>query len=299
MLQKVKIKIKAIYALTRFNEYWDFNLTLCLLALAVTGKAWDTLFLLIVSANLLGLAFAFMINDIEDSEEDATDLKKFLRNPIANKTISKKEGYLFTNIVLIAAIFLNVYISFKSGSMLPLIFGILILFIDFIYSYRMIRLKKYPLLDLLTHSYMLAGGQFLVTYFAYQRVISPIALAGLLIVVSISMYGELENELKDYAIDLRTGIKTSAVSFGKNLSKTLQLLFMGIVMLSIIYIIIVTSISINSILVILVIFLASFLYPIFRYLIFKNINNWKTDMNRAIIAVSNVLLIYYVVNKSS
>ena len=39
MLQKVKIKIKAIYALTRFNEYWDFNLTLCLLALAVTGKA--------------------------------------------------------------------------------------------------------------------------------------------------------------------------------------------------------------------------------------------------------------------
>jgi len=41
MLQKVKIKIKAIYALTRFNEYWDFNLTLCLLALAVTVCVYD------------------------------------------------------------------------------------------------------------------------------------------------------------------------------------------------------------------------------------------------------------------
>ena len=299
MQQKVKIKIKAIYALTRFNEYWDFNLTLCLLALAITGKSWDLLFLVIVLANLFSLAFAFMINDIEDSEEDATDLKKFLRNPIANKTISKREGYLYTNIVMFASIFSYLYIALKSGNILPFIFGSLILIIDFFYSYRKFRLKKYPVLDLVTHSYMLAGGQFLVTYFAYQGILTPIALAGLLIVVFVSMYGELENELKDYAIDYRTGIFTSAVSFGKNLSKTLQLLFMGIVMLSIIYIIIVTSISINSILVILVIFLASFLYPIFRYLIFKNINNWKTDMNRAIIAVSNVLLIYYVVNKSS
>src|SRR3990172_2975522 len=105
MQQKVKIKIKAIYALTRFNEYWDFNLTLCLLALAITGKSWDLLFLVIVLANLFSLAFAFMINDIEDSEEDATDLKKFLRNPIANKTISKREGYLYTNIVMFASIF--------------------------------------------------------------------------------------------------------------------------------------------------------------------------------------------------
>ena len=240
-----------------------------------------------------------MINDIEDSEEDATDLKKFLRNPIANKTISKKEGYLFTNIVLIAAIFLNVYISFKSGSMLPLIFGILILFIDFIYSYRMIRLKKYPLLDLLTHSYMLAGGQFLVTYFAYQRVISPIALAGLLIVVSISMYGELENELKDYAIDLRTGIKTSAVSFGKNLSKIFQFIFIGIAIISVIYIINITNASIDFIFGLLFIFLVSFIYPVFKLLVFKNKNTWKNDFNRAIIATSNILLIYYVANKGN
>ena len=290
------LKFKAIYALTRIKEYFDFNFTLCLLALAISGKTFSWLFLAIVLANLFGLAFAFMINDVEDAEEDATDPQKLKRNPIANRTLSRQEGYFFTNLGLVIALALYFVISLKSSSPLPLLCGLLLLVFDFLYSYRKIRLKNFPILDLISHSYMLAGGQFLVTYFAYEHNLTLPALIAFLAVVAFSMYGELENELKDFVIDVRTKINTTAIKLGKKLSQFLQILLVFSAVCGVIYVFWSQQITFTILINILLLYLVLFSYPVIKFLLTKDRSAWKTDVHRAVLLSSNIVLVVYIVN---
>src|SRR3990170_327081 len=60
----------------------------------------------------------------------------------------------------------------------------------FLYSWKKIRLKSIPVLDILSHGFMLAGLQFLAAVYAF----SPERVSGwwtlLIFVSAISMYGQ-------------------------------------------------------------------------------------------------------------
>ena len=55
---------------------------------------------------------------------------------------------------------------------IPFIIGVISLIVGFLYSWRRVRIKSMPFIDLIIHCMMLAGFQFLPAYFAYTSTIN-------------------------------------------------------------------------------------------------------------------------------
>ena len=91
---------------------------------------------------------------------------------------------------------------------IPFVIGVISLIVGFLYSWRRVRIKSMPFVDLIIHCMMLAGFQFLPAYFAYTSVINSNFWWPFLAITSISMYGELFNELRDLEGDLTSGGQT-------------------------------------------------------------------------------------------
>ena len=219
--------IKGIIKLTRFDEYvWFVIVTTCLGAAAgANGGAFGWQWLVALLANWTAVGFAFMINDVEDADDDALNPAKINRNPISCQMISPRVGYVasYATAVISAALY------FLLGT-IPFIIGLISLLIGFLYSWRRVRIKSMPFVDLLVHCMMLAGFQFLPAYFAYTSSINSQFWWPFLAITSISMYGELFNELRDLDGDLKAGVKHTAAVLGERKSKRLAnvLLIVGI-----------------------------------------------------------------------
>src|SRR5258708_24481509 len=163
----------------------------------------------VVTANLLTVAFAFMINDVEDAPDDALDPAKVMRNPVSAADLSVRTGRLASIGVGLAAA--GVY-AFLGGW--PLITGLSCLVIAYFYSWRRVRLKSRPIADLLSHGLMLAGLQFLSAYLTFEPVPFSRWIYPFMFVVGISLYGELFNELRDLKGDQEAGITHTANLIG-------------------------------------------------------------------------------------
>ena len=111
---------------------------------------------------------------------------------------------------------------------IPFIIGVISLIVGFLYSWRRVRIKSMPFVDLIIHCMMLAGFQFLPAYFAYTSVINSNFWWPFLAITSISMYGELFNELRDLEGDLQAGVKHTASVLGERNSKLLANILLGI-----------------------------------------------------------------------
>jgi len=220
----LKKKILDIFSLTRWRETFDFNFITTILGYIAANIKLDFSFLLVLIANQYALWFMFMINDVEDSKEDATDPKKRARNVISNGTLTKEEGYVYTMFIASIAFILYAFVSYVKGTPLPLIVGTITLLVGHFYSYRKVRLKAIPVIDLISHAYMLAAGLTLAAYFSAtgNGNISLLGKLSLAIVFIASMYGQLDNEIRDFEIDVREKVTTLATILGKNISKLLQ-----------------------------------------------------------------------------
>ncbi len=91
----------AVLRLTRWNEHVLFTLPATLLGINMglahtAGVAPDLRALLVVSANVLAVAFAFMINDIEDAPDDARDPARGARNAVASGPIGPRTAWALT-----------------------------------------------------------------------------------------------------------------------------------------------------------------------------------------------------------
>jgi len=165
----------------------------------------------VILANLLCVAFTFMINDVEDAQDDARDTAKAKRNPISAGLLSKNLGYFFT--ILTAA--LSAIIFYFLGP-IPFWLGITCLLISASYSWRILRLKAIPVIDLLSHGLMLAGLQLLCAYY----VINPYTgihydlVAPFIFVVAISVRGQLFNQVRDFECDIKAGIRHTTSIIG-------------------------------------------------------------------------------------
>ena len=207
---------KGLMQLTRYKEYVLFVVVTTLMGAKLGGGDFDLRLLIVLAANILVVGFAFMYNDVEDAPDDAMDAKKAVRNPISAGMISPRTGKLAC--LVVAALVMALYALL---GLLPFLLGSFCLVLAFLYSWRVARLKAVPVADLISHSLSLAGLQFLCAYFAYDQG-KPYSWLFFLFVVLFSVYGELNNEMRDIVVDRKAGIRHTADLVGLKWTKVLM-----------------------------------------------------------------------------
>jgi len=219
-------KLHGVIKLTRFKEYIWFVIVTTLIGAATAGGQFGWALIGALIANELSVGFAFMINDVEDADDDALNPAKINRNPVSAGILTKREANIASYITaLIAAV---IYALLSPAAF---IVGVISLIVGWIYSWGPVRLKSKPIVDLLSHVMMLAGFQFLTGHFAFANQIGGPWFFPFLFLVSLSGYGELYNELRDYEGDVRAGLKHTAAVIGHRAATYLMngLLIAGVI----------------------------------------------------------------------
>ena len=119
----VRSQIRGLIRLTRWKEYVPFVIPLTVLGALLAARPNDALLdwrlIVVTAANILAVAYAFMINDIEDAPDDARDPDRAARNPITMGEIEVRFGYAACRAV--AAVTLILY---AMGGFWALVIGI-------------------------------------------------------------------------------------------------------------------------------------------------------------------------------
>jgi 4-hydroxybenzoate polyprenyltransferase len=146
----LKQQIHGLIQLTRWKEYVPFVVPLTLLgalmAARPNGDYLDWRLAAVTLANILAVAYAFMINDIEDAPDDARDPARAARNPISSGKIGVRMGYAACRLVAFVTLAL-----YALGGWWPFAIGIATLLLSHLYSWRPVRLKAWPVTDIVSH----------------------------------------------------------------------------------------------------------------------------------------------------
>ena len=219
----MKKQIDGIIRLTRYKEYIWFVIVTTLLGVAAGGGTFGWPLMIVLIANWLAVGFAFMINDVEDADDDALNPAKINRNPVSAGVLSPRGAYIASYAVMVLSA-----IMYALLGTLPFIIGLISLLVGFLYSWRRVRIKSMPFVDLIVHCMMLAGLQFLPAYLAFTSSFDGLWIWPFLAITAISMYGELFNELRDLEGDLKAGVKHTASVLGERNAKILANTLLGI-----------------------------------------------------------------------
>jgi 4-hydroxybenzoate polyprenyltransferase len=195
--------LNGIIRLTRYKEFMFFVVITTLLGAAAGDGE---------------VGFAFMINDVEDAPDDALNPQKAHRNPVSARLLSPKTARTASFGVAFMAMVL-----FGLLGPLPFILGMFSLLLGFLYSWRLIRFKTLPFLDMLSHCLMLAGLQFLTAFFTFSAGLNEKWIFPFTCVLCISLYGELFNELRDLEGDMKAGLTHTAIFLGPRLTHFLMI----------------------------------------------------------------------------
>jgi 4-hydroxybenzoate polyprenyltransferase len=219
-------QLYGLIRLTRWREYVSFVIPLTILGALLAARPNDILLdwrlVAVTAANILAVAYAFMINDIEDAPDDALDPERAARNPVTSGEIGVRVGYAACRVVAAATLIL-----YALGGLLVLAIGIATLLLSHLYSWRPIRLKAWPVTDLVSHSLMLSGLLLLAGYFTYHN--SPgvvwLVAAGATL---FSVYGQLYNQLRDLTMDKAAGLHNTAILLGEVNARRMMYLSIGL-----------------------------------------------------------------------
>src|SRR5262245_1904557 len=154
--------ICGLIKLVRYREYVPFVFLTTLVGVKLANAPLDWRLPLVLAANFLTVCFAFMVNDIQDAELDALHPGKRLRNPVSSGELPLLWAHTAAGCVAILTVGMGALLG---GWALLLVLAGLVL--GWAYSWQMLRLKAVPIADLVAHTLMLAGIQFLVGYFTY------------------------------------------------------------------------------------------------------------------------------------
>jgi len=219
-------QIRGLVRLTRWQEYVAFVIPLTILGGLLAARPHnlmlDWLLAVITLANILAVAYAFMINDIEDAPDDALDPDRAARNPITSGEIAVRVGYAACRLVALATLVLYAF-----GGLPVFLIGAATLLLSHLYSWRPVRLKAWPVTDVVSHSLMLSGLLLLAGYFIYDAqpgIVWFVAAA----VTLVSVYGQLYNQLRDYDMDKAAGLHNTAIILGENNTRYAMYLAIGL-----------------------------------------------------------------------
>jgi 4-hydroxybenzoate polyprenyltransferase len=213
--------IRGLIKLLRHREYVPFVFLTSLVGIKLAHAPLDWRLPVVLLVNFLTVCFAFMVNDIEDADLDALHPTKRLRNPVSSGELARHMAHTAAGAVALLTVALS--ITLGGWAMLLALAGLVL---GWTYSWQLLRLKAVPVADLVTHTLMLAGIQFLVGYFAYASgdwSIWPVLAAFML----FSAYGELYNELHDLETDRAGGLRTTAVVLGRAVTVALMYAFLA------------------------------------------------------------------------
>ena len=202
-------KIRGLIRLTRYRDYLAFVTITTLLGAIAADASLSWKLILVLIANQLAVGFAFMINDVEDAEDDAINPAKLNRNPVSCAAVSRRDGYIYSFIVAGLSALTYAFLGW-----VPFILGIISLLTGFYYSWKPVRLKNMFLIDMFSHCFMLAGLQYLPAFYTFQNQMTTKGFFPLLFVILFSLYGELFNELRDLEHDLKAGLRHTAAILG-------------------------------------------------------------------------------------
>lgn len=198
--------------LSRWQEYLPFVLPLtvlgALLGAEAVARPLDPHLLASLAGNLLAVAYAFMVNDIEDAPDDALDAARASQNVVASGRLSARAAYRGCALVAVGAL-----ACYALGGGWVLLTGTVTLALAQLYSWRPVRLKKWALVDVVSHALMLSALLFLTGYWLYAR---PLGAAAWLLAAAalLSAYGQLYNQLRDAASDRAAGLRNTAWLLG-------------------------------------------------------------------------------------
>jgi len=234
MIDNVTLKVRGVIRLTRWREYVPFVIPVTVFgALIATHTnnttSFDWRIVVVLIANVLAVAYGFMINDIEDAPDDAREAGRAARNPIASGEITPFQGWVASGGV--ALVTLSLY---ALAGIWPFIIGLLTMALCHLYSWRPVRLKAWPVTDILSHSLMLSGLLFLSGYFTYDTnpgLVWLVAAAATL----ISVYGQLYNQIRDYDMDRAAGLNNTVIMVGKNNARYLMYSSVGMAVILMLY----------------------------------------------------------------
>jgi 4-hydroxybenzoate polyprenyltransferase len=209
------LNIPAVLKLTRWSEFIPWALPLTLLGALMAYRfgesiALDRRFWLVLLANILAVAYAFMVNDIEDADDDRRNPHRAPFNAITAGELSVRGAWI--------AAFGVAIIGLGSFALLGLdvfLAGALTIVLGHLYSWRKIRLKALPLVDILSHVLMLSALLMVAPYLVYDN--QPTIEVWLLIisVTLFSAYGQLHNQWRDFEADRTAKLKNTASIIGK------------------------------------------------------------------------------------
>ena len=231
----MNVKIRGIIRLTRWREFVPFVIPLTVMGglMAVRQSeglaTFDGRLLLVLVANMLVVSYGFMINDIEDASDDAREADRAARNPVACGELTPGQGWAASGGVALISLVL-----YALAGIWPFVIGLLTLALCHLYSWRPVRLKAWPITDIVSHSLMLSGLLFLAGYFAYGTapgLIWAVALAATL----ISVYGQLYNQLRDFDMDKAANLHNTAIMVGKRNAQWLMYSAIAMAFLMLVY----------------------------------------------------------------
>jgi 4-hydroxybenzoate polyprenyltransferase len=216
-------RLTGMWRLTRFPEYVAFVVITTLLGAAAGRGSFGWPLIGVLVANWLAVGFAFMINDVEDAPDDALNPAKVFRNPVSAGSLSPRLGRYLS--FLVAGLSASLYALLGLG---PFLAGAACLILAYLYSWRRIRLKAIPIADLISHAAMLAGLQFLTAYLAFGGGTIPQWVFPLSLVLAISLYGQVFNELRDFDGDVEAGVTHTASYLGRRWAHLLMMIWLAI-----------------------------------------------------------------------
>lgn len=195
--------LKGLLSLSRWKEQLPLaTLTILggLIAHGVYNTTLDWRLFAVAIANFLTVTFAFMINDMEDAEDDAASPVSAKRNPITNGTLELTTAWLACGVVVLIALGL-----FALGGLPVLIVGVFNLILSFLYSWKPVRLKSSTIgLDVVSHTLMLGGLLPLTGYLIYSSQPSTTIIFVVIATTLGSTYGQLYNQLRDFDADKKS-----------------------------------------------------------------------------------------------
>jgi 4-hydroxybenzoate polyprenyltransferase len=217
--------LAAMVRLSRWQEHIPFTLAATWLGVNLAAHhahaSLDERVITVTGANILAVTFAFMINDVADAPDDARDPARAARNVVSCGELSARAAWLLTG--LVGALALTLYILLPFPSLLT---GTVTLALGWLYSWRVVRLKALPVLDVLAHALMLSALLVLAGYLAFDaaagRVWAVSAMAGL-----ISAYGQLYNQVRDADQDRAAGLHNTTWLLGMQRARALMFVCLG------------------------------------------------------------------------
>jgi len=196
IIDSMRKKVSVAYNLSRIYQYYGSIIFITALGASLIPELSFTHFLILLTANISMTIFFFSFNNVEDHKDDARDIKKSKHNPIAQGKVSPLVARIFSFSSLGMSLFF-----YSLLGLVNLYFGLIIGLICFLYSWRKVRLKAKPGVDLISHglfhSFIFINSTLIGE--TSPNFVTTLLIAALMFYVSVLV--DFESEIRDYKVD--------------------------------------------------------------------------------------------------